>query len=46
MDYRKGDIVLVAFYPVKGQEIGKLRPAIIMSDDKTSMYYKTKYILC
>ncbi len=33
MDYKRGDIVLVNFNPQKkGEEIGKIRPAIIISD--------------
>jgi len=33
MDYKRGDIVLVNFNPQKkGEEIGKTRPAIIVSD--------------
>ncbi len=33
MDYKRGDIVLVNFNPQKKkEEIGKVRPAIIMSD--------------
>ena len=33
MDYKRGDIVLVNFNPQKKkEEIGKIRPAIIMSD--------------
>lgn len=31
MELHKGDIVLVNFNPTKGAEIGKLRPAIILS---------------
>jgi mRNA interferase MazF len=33
MDYKRGDIVLVNFNPQKrAQEIGKTRPAVILSD--------------
>jgi len=32
MDYNKGDICLVDFNPAKGGEMGKLRPAIVMSN--------------
>jgi len=31
MELNRGDIVLVNFNPTKGQEIGKYRPAVIMS---------------
>ena len=33
MDCKKGAIVLVNLNPKKGEEIGKLRPAIVVSDD-------------
>ena len=32
MELNRGDIYLVNFNPAKGGEIGKLRPAIVMSD--------------
>jgi len=32
MGLTRGDIVLVNFSPAKGGEIGKLRPAIVLSD--------------
>jgi mRNA interferase MazF len=32
MGLTRGDIVLVNFNPVKGGEMGKLRPAIVLSD--------------
>lgn len=32
MELIRGDIILVNFNPAKGGEIGKLRPAIVMSD--------------
>lgn len=35
MEYKRGDIVLVNFNPQKkSEEVGKVRPAIIMSDTK------------
>jgi len=35
MNYKRGDIVLVNFNPQKkGEEIGKIRPAIIISDSE------------
>ncbi len=33
MGYKRGDVVLVNLNPKKGEEIGKIRPAIIVSDD-------------
>jgi mRNA interferase MazF len=32
MELNRGDICLINFNPAKGGEIGKLRPAIVMSD--------------
>jgi mRNA interferase MazF len=31
MDYKKGDIVIVNLNPKKGHEVGKIRPAVIIS---------------
>jgi len=33
MDFRKGDIVTVNLNPKKGHEVGKIRPAVIISND-------------
>jgi len=33
MDFKKGDIVTVNLNPKKGHEVGKIRPAIIISND-------------
>ncbi|WP_187647456.1 type II toxin-antitoxin system PemK/MazF family toxin [Nitrosophilus labii] len=33
MEFKKGDIVLVDLNPKKGEEIGKIRPAVVMSED-------------
>ena len=33
MGYKRGDVVLVNLNLKKGEEIGKIRPAIIVSDD-------------
>ena len=38
MDYRRGDIVTVNLNPKKGHEVGKIRPAVIISgDDENSI---------
>lgn len=38
MDYKRGDIVTVNLNPKKGHEVGKVRPAVIISgDDENSM---------
>lgn len=33
MELNRGDIVIVNLYPKKGDEVGKMRPAVIISDD-------------
>ena len=38
MDYKRGDIVTVNLNPKKGHEVGKVRPAVIISgDDENSV---------
>jgi len=38
MELNRGDIVVVNLYPKKGDEIGKIRPAVIISgDDENSI---------
>jgi mRNA interferase MazF len=38
MELNRGDIVIVNLYPKKGDEVGKIRPAVIISgDDENSM---------
>ena len=34
MNIKQSEIWLVKFYPIIGQEIGKIRPAIVINDDK------------
>lgn len=34
MGLSKGDLVLINFNPSKGQEMGKLRPAVVVSNDQ------------
>jgi len=33
MDYKKGAIVIVNLNPKKGHEVGKIRPAVVISSD-------------
>jgi len=33
MELNRGDIVIVNLYPKKGDEVGKIRPAVIISGD-------------
>ena len=38
MELNRGDIVVVNLYPKKGDEVGKIRPAVIISgDDENSI---------
>ena len=38
MELNKGDIVIVNLYPKKGDQVGKIRPAVIISgDDENSI---------
>ena len=38
MELNRGDIVIVNLYPKKGDEVGKIRPAVILSgDDENSI---------
>ena len=45
MELIKGDICLVNFDPSKGGEIGKLRPAIIMSSEEENTILSTVIVI-
>ena len=45
MQLFRGDIVLVNFNPAKGGEIGKLRPAIIISDNEDNEILDTIIVI-
>jgi mRNA interferase MazF len=45
MELIKGDIYLVNFDPSKGGEIGKLRPAIIMSSEEENTILSTVIVI-
>lgn len=45
MGFHRGDIYLVDFNPAKGGEMGKLRPAIIMSDKIDNEILKTVIVI-
>ncbi len=45
MAFCRGDIHLVNFNPAKGGEIGKLRPAIIMSDSEENAVLETCIVI-
>lgn len=45
MDYKQGAIYLVDFNPAKGGEIGKLRPAVVVSSELDNSYLATVVVL-
>jgi len=45
MELTRGDIVLVNFNPAKGGEMGKLRPAIVMSDKEDNEILDTVIVI-
>jgi len=45
MDLNRGDIYLVAFNPAKGNEIGKLRPVIILSEYEDNQILDTVIVI-
>ena len=45
MAYNRGDIYLLNFNPSKGGEIGKLRPAVIMSDQDANNMLDTVIVI-
>ncbi|WP_457745120.1 type II toxin-antitoxin system PemK/MazF family toxin [Sulfurimonas sp.] len=45
MDYKRGDIVVVNLNPKKGDEVGKIRPAVIISGDDENCILDTVVLL-
>jgi len=45
MDFKKGDIVTVNLNPKKGHEVGKTRPAIIISNDDENKILDTVILM-
>jgi len=45
MDFKRGDIVIVNFNPKKGHEVGKIRPAVIISGNEENMILDTIILL-
>ena len=45
MELNRGDICLVNFNPAKGGEIGKLRPAIVLSDKEENEILDTVIVI-
>lgn len=45
MELNRGDIVIVNLYPKKGDEVGKIRPAVIISGNDENSILDTVIIL-
>lgn len=45
MELNRGDIVVVNLYPKKGDEVGKIRPAVIISDDDENAILDTVILM-
>lgn len=45
MGYRRGDIVTINFNPKKGDEVGKIRPAVIISGDDENSVLDTVIVM-
>ena len=45
MDFKRGDIVTINLNPKKGHEVGKIRPAVIVSDDDANKILDTLILL-
>ena len=45
MGFKRGDIVTVNLNPKKGHEVGKVRPAVIISDDDENSVLDTLILL-
>lgn len=45
MELNRGDIVIVNLYPKKGDEVGKIRPAIIISDNDENAILDTVILM-
>ena len=45
MELNRGDIVIVNLYPKKGDEVGKIRPAVIISGNDENSILDTVILL-
>ncbi len=45
MEYNRGDIVIVNLYPKKGDEVGKIRPAVIISGNDENAILDTLILM-
>jgi len=45
MKYKRGDIVTINFNPKKGDEVGKIRPAVVISGDEENEILDTVIVM-
>jgi len=45
MDYKRGDIVIVSLNPKRGHEVGKIRPAVIISGNEENEILDTVIVM-
>jgi mRNA interferase MazF len=45
MDFKRGDIIIVNLNPKKGDEVGKIRPAVIISNDDENKILDTVILM-
>ena len=45
MDFKRGDIVTVNLNPKKGHEVGKIRPAVVISNDDENSILDTVILM-
>ena len=45
MELNRGDIVIISFNPKKGDEVGKIRPAVIISGNDENKNLKTIIVM-
>jgi len=45
MNIQRGDILLVDFNPVKGSELGKIRPAVVVQNNVGNKYSSTTIVV-
>lgn len=45
MDYKRANIVTINFNPTKGDEVGKIRPAVVISNDDENTVLDTIIVM-
>jgi len=45
MEYKRGDIVTINFNPKKGDEVGKIRPAVVISGNEENEILDTVIVM-